>query len=193
LCKASVKEADITKLSNVEIFSEPDTEVFKLISLAPAKRQDWHSQTLSFKLHLDDLIGGETGSSPSLANQTTADSLTPEFNCTVVYLAQCMAMNKCKQNCNSMGASAFRWFHNACCECIGECDAAPFGDEEAKCEFCMDGQTAKGEEQVEEQAEKEPQQEGEGEGGVQGDEASNTGEEEEPEEVDGEDPDDAAL
>lgn len=177
----------------MEIFSEPDTEVFKLISLAPAKRQDWHSQTLSFKLHLDDLIGGGDGSSsPSLANQTTADSLTPEFNCTVVYLAQCMAMNKCKQNCNSMGASAFRWFHNACCECIGECDAAPFGDEEAKCEFCMDGQTAKGE-QVEEQAEKEPQQEGEGEGGVQGDEASNIGGEEEPEEVDGDDPDDAAL
>lgn len=29
-------------------------------------------------------------------------------NCTVVYMSQCLSSNKCKQNCESMGATSLR-------------------------------------------------------------------------------------
>ncbi|KAH0617169.1 hypothetical protein JD844_028909 [Phrynosoma platyrhinos] len=49
-------------------------------------------------------------------------ALTEERMCTVVYFDDCMSIHQCKISCESMGASKYRWFHNACCECIGpEC------------------------------------------------------------------------
>lgn len=30
------------------------------------------------------------------------------FNCTVVYMSQCLSWNKCKTNCQSMGATSYR-------------------------------------------------------------------------------------
>lgn len=30
-------------------------------------------------------------------------------NCTVVFMAQCLSSNKCKQNCESMGATSYRY------------------------------------------------------------------------------------
>lgn len=41
-------------------------------------------------------------------------------NCTVAYWAQCMSQSKCEQSCATMGASQVRWFHDGCCECVGE-------------------------------------------------------------------------
>ena len=41
------------------------------------------------------------------------------FNCTVAYFAQCMPYGKCKINCQSLGSTSYRWFHDGCCECIG--------------------------------------------------------------------------
>lgn len=35
-------------------------------------------------------------------------------------MAQCMSYSKCKSMCQSMGATSFRWFHDGCCECVGE-------------------------------------------------------------------------
>lgn len=29
-------------------------------------------------------------------------------NCTVVYISQCLSWNKCKENCQSMGATSYR-------------------------------------------------------------------------------------
>lgn len=41
------------------------------------------------------------------------------INCTVAYLTDCKSWNKCQAHCKSMGASSYRWFHDGCCECIG--------------------------------------------------------------------------
>lgn len=41
-------------------------------------------------------------------------------NCTVAYQSQCMSWNKCKHHCQTMGSSSYRWFHDGCCECIGD-------------------------------------------------------------------------
>ncbi|XP_006012404.1 twisted gastrulation protein homolog 1-A-like [Latimeria chalumnae] len=55
--------------------------------------------------------------------------------CTVLYFHSCMSMNRCKQSCESLGASRYRWFHNACCECVGP-DCHAYGSKEAACQNC---------------------------------------------------------
>lgn len=42
------------------------------------------------------------------------------LNCTVAFMATCTSMIKCRSTCQSMSAFSFRWFHDGCCECVGE-------------------------------------------------------------------------
>ncbi len=56
-------------------------------------------------------------------------------NCTVVFLSQCMAEKKCEISCRSMGASAYRWFTDGCCECVGH-GCVSYGINESRCEMC---------------------------------------------------------
>lgn len=56
-------------------------------------------------------------------------------NCTVAFMAQCSSWNKCKASCQSMGASSYRWFHDGCCECIGE-RCINYGINESRCTHC---------------------------------------------------------
>lgn len=49
--------------------------------------------------------------------------MKPNFitlNCTVAFMSQCLSWIKCKEQCQSMGANSYRWFHDGCCECVGE-------------------------------------------------------------------------
>ncbi|XP_055683051.1 protein twisted gastrulation [Lutzomyia longipalpis] len=57
------------------------------------------------------------------------------LNCTVAYLSQCMSWNKCKDHCNSMGATSYRWFHDGCCECVGS-TCINYGINESRCLMC---------------------------------------------------------
>ncbi|CAH0546814.1 unnamed protein product [Brassicogethes aeneus] len=57
------------------------------------------------------------------------------MNCTVAYWAQCMSSSKCRQSCLSMGASSYRWFHDGCCECIGD-KCVNYGIPESRCSDC---------------------------------------------------------
>ncbi|XP_037915618.1 protein twisted gastrulation [Hermetia illucens] len=57
------------------------------------------------------------------------------YNCTVVYINQCLSWNKCRQNCQSMGASSCRWFHDGCCECVGS-KCINYGINESRCSAC---------------------------------------------------------
>ncbi|XP_031626994.1 protein twisted gastrulation [Contarinia nasturtii] len=56
-------------------------------------------------------------------------------NCTVVYMSQCLSSNKCKQNCESMGATSYRWFYDGCCECVGS-TCINYGIKESRCAQC---------------------------------------------------------
>jgi hypothetical protein len=56
-------------------------------------------------------------------------------NCTVVFLSQCMAEKKCEVSCRSMGASAYRWFTDGCCECVGH-GCVSYGINESRDRFC---------------------------------------------------------
>ena len=110
--------------------------------------QPWDAQNLSYKVHsYDQHLQSQTQSSqssyiilPSSNSSKPSSSSQVEFdvNCTIIYLAKCMSMHNCRINCGMMGASTFRWFHNACCQCIGPCELYPYGNDRAMCRQCTD-------------------------------------------------------
>ncbi|KAH8356881.1 protein twisted gastrulation [Drosophila serrata] len=55
--------------------------------------------------------------------------------CTVIYVNSCIRADKCRQQCESMGASSYRWFHDGCCECVGE-NCLNYGINESRCRGC---------------------------------------------------------
>ncbi|XP_017098053.2 protein twisted gastrulation [Drosophila bipectinata] len=59
--------------------------------------------------------------------------------CTVVYVNSCIRANKCRQQCESMGASGYRWFHDGCCQCVGD-QCLNYGINESRCRSCPDEQ-----------------------------------------------------
>lgn len=56
--------------------------------------------------------------------------------CTVSYFDKCVPLNECQTSCDSMGATSFRWFHNGCCECVGN-SCLNYGNTYPKCRECM--------------------------------------------------------
>lgn len=63
-------------------------------------------------------------------------SLISESMCTVVYFDDCVSIRQCKLYCESMGGSKYRWFHNACCQCIGP-ECVDYGSKLVKCMNCL--------------------------------------------------------
>ncbi|KAH8368835.1 hypothetical protein KR200_004391 [Drosophila serrata] len=57
------------------------------------------------------------------------------LNCTVLYLDQCTSWNRCRQTCLKAGATSYRWFHDGCCECVGE-NCVNNGINESRCRLC---------------------------------------------------------
>ncbi|XP_016965166.1 protein twisted gastrulation [Drosophila biarmipes] len=57
------------------------------------------------------------------------------LNCTVLYLDQCTSWNRCRQTCLKTGATSYRWFHDGCCECVGE-HCMNYGINESRCRLC---------------------------------------------------------
>uniref|UniRef100_A0A3Q2Q989 Twisted gastrulation BMP signaling modulator 1a n=1 Tax=Fundulus heteroclitus TaxID=8078 RepID=A0A3Q2Q989_FUNHE len=64
------------------------------------------------------------------------NSIHTEKMCTVVYFDDCVSIRQCKQYCESMGGSKYRWFHNACCQCIGP-ECLDYGSKAVKCLNCL--------------------------------------------------------
>lgn len=62
--------------------------------------------------------------------------LLSENMCTVVYFDDCVSIRQCKLYCESMGGSKYRWFHNACCQCIGP-ECVDYGSKAVKCMNCL--------------------------------------------------------
>ncbi|XP_034116198.1 protein twisted gastrulation [Drosophila albomicans] len=60
-------------------------------------------------------------------------------NCTVIYVNTCVRSNKCKEQCESMGANSYRWFHDGCCECVGA-QCLNYGINESRCSECPEDQ-----------------------------------------------------
>ncbi|KAI5633191.1 twisted gastrulation (Tsg) protein conserved region domain-containing protein [Phthorimaea operculella] len=50
-------------------------------------------------------------------------------------MSQCMSCDKCRASCRSMGATSIRWFHDGCCECVGD-KCLFYGINESRCLAC---------------------------------------------------------
>uniref|UniRef100_A0A8D2JGU3 Uncharacterized protein n=1 Tax=Varanus komodoensis TaxID=61221 RepID=A0A8D2JGU3_VARKO len=57
--------------------------------------------------------------------------------CQSIFFNECLSMSQCRAVCQSVGAWRYRWFHNACCQCLGP-DCLGYGGPHAHCSSCRD-------------------------------------------------------
>lgn len=149
----------LSSLSHVEDLPEPMPLLFSTITEEDDTLKRWTLEkfpvTMNF-VTIDDHgeiettvyypIRNKITSGSSLSNGVDKDD-DETVDCTVVYMATCMSLNKCKISCTYMGASAYRWFHDACCQCIGP-RCINYGMNTSKCLMCPKHKTAEDEENV---------------------------------------------
>lgn len=129
ICPKSNDSADVSSLSqnsHVGELSDNVSELFNALTQDEDQSLRWvvyrypvHQDLSFFSPQLDKEIRFIAVSSSSLS-QDISTYEEEMINCTVAFMSQCMPWNKCKKSCTSMGASRYRWFHDGCCECIGD-------------------------------------------------------------------------
>ncbi|KYO35292.1 twisted gastrulation protein-like protein 1 [Alligator mississippiensis] len=111
--KSTVEELHEPIPSLFRALTEGDTQLnWNIVSFPVAEELSHHENLVSFL---------ETVSQPQHQNVSVPNnnvhapySSDKEHMCTVVYFDDCMSIHQCKISCESMGASKYRWFHNAC-------------------------------------------------------------------------------
>ncbi|CAH1980789.1 unnamed protein product [Acanthoscelides obtectus] len=119
----------LNKQSVVEDFQEAVPQLFEALTEFPDQLGQWSALEVPVNINIkgqDDTI--------------TAKSRFLSVNCTVVFWTQCMSWQKCRNGCISMGASSYRWFHDGCCECIGQ-SCVNYGLDENRCPQCPKNRT----------------------------------------------------
>ncbi|NXQ95294.1 TWSG1 protein, partial [Sagittarius serpentarius] len=133
--KSTVEELHEPIPSLFRALTEGDTQLnWNIVSFPVAEELSHHENLISF-LETVNQPQHQNISVPS-NNVHTPYSSDKEHMCTVVYFDDCMSIHQCKISCESMGASKYRWFHNACCECIGP-ECIDYGSKTVKCMNCM--------------------------------------------------------
>nr|DBA24420.1 TPA: hypothetical protein GDO54_012072 [Pyxicephalus adspersus] len=137
-----------TSKSTVEELHDPIPSLFRaLTEVDGIKQLNWN--IVSFPVveelsHHENLVSFlDSVNQPQHQNVTVTQNGAhmvhgndKEHMCTVVYFDDCMSIHQCKNSCASMGASKYRWFHNACCECVGP-ECIDYGSKMVKCMNCM--------------------------------------------------------
>lgn len=146
--KSSSKPRNVlSKKSHVEEFSGLPELFNVLITLKP-EGMEWDIVTYETnledgakdsKLNLENGMKYYVDSKNSNEYQDLEDAAferqITKVNCSVIYIASCISWNKCRQSCQSFGASSYRWFHDGCCECVGE-TCINYGLNESRCRHC---------------------------------------------------------
>ncbi|KAI6075036.1 Twisted gastrulation protein-like protein 1 [Aix galericulata] len=129
--KSTVEELHEPIPSLFRALTEGDTQLnWNIVSFPVAEELSHHENLVSF-LETINQPQHQNVSVPS-NNVHAPYSSDKEHMCTVVYFDDCMSIHQCKISCESMGASKYRWFHNACCECIGP-ECIDYGSKTVKC------------------------------------------------------------
>lgn len=163
--KPNITDNPLSKKSHVEDFSEPMPGLFQALTAEPDPLERWLTFTFpvdfdmslftpkhekEIKYHMREYR--DFSDSPvarpvrliedrCVASETTEEEVHPlkpnvmTVNCTVAFMAQCNSWNKCRASCQSMGATSYRWFHDGCCECIGD-TCINYGINESRCIHC---------------------------------------------------------
>uniref|UniRef100_A0A672NXI3 Twisted gastrulation BMP signaling modulator 1 n=1 Tax=Sinocyclocheilus grahami TaxID=75366 RepID=A0A672NXI3_SINGR len=140
----NLSDTPATAKSTVEELQRPIPSLFRaltdgdapinmlVVSFPAAEELSYQQNLLSFLETLEDAHHNVSLPGNSIhASYDTQDTL-----CTVVYLDDCVSIRQCKQYCESMGGSKYRWFHNACCECIGP-ECLDYGSKAVRCMNCL--------------------------------------------------------
>ncbi|XP_055587105.1 protein twisted gastrulation [Uranotaenia lowii] len=134
---------ELSKQSHVENLEGFPT-LFNVLTAEDDPDERW--KVFTFPLDFDAALYGTgvDGGMKYLMHSSDND-LKPRFeeqskntitvNCTVAYQAQCMSWNKCKESCRTMGSSSYRWFHDGCCECVGQ-TCINYGINDSRCQLC---------------------------------------------------------
>lgn len=148
--KENLSTFSLSLKSNVEDLPEPTPELFEMLMDSADSQGRW--TTLTFPAH-HTIIGlnkdihfvritpipsnGTIDSTPTPINinPTYDSSKDDDFNCTVSFMKSCMSLNKCRENCMSLGAASYRWFHDGCCQCVGN-TCLNYGLNEGRCQQC---------------------------------------------------------
>ncbi|XP_068093275.1 twisted gastrulation protein homolog 1 [Hyperolius riggenbachi] len=141
-------ETSPSLMSTVQVLGEPIPTLFRaltetdesnflgwnVVSFPVVEELSYHENLAVF---LDSVNQPQQQNvSISQYGDSVAQNSEEEPMCTVVYADECMSCHKCKGFCESMGASKYRWFHNACCQCVGP-DCIDYGSKTVKCFKCM--------------------------------------------------------
>ncbi|XP_056148633.1 twisted gastrulation protein homolog 1-A [Lampris incognitus] len=131
--KSTVEELHRPIPSLFRALTEGDAPInMMVVSFPVAEELSHHENLVSFLETLDNQH--QNVSLPG--NSIHASYDTQDNMCTVVYFDDCVSIRQCKLYCESMGGSKYRWFHNACCQCIGP-ECLDYGSKAVKCMNCL--------------------------------------------------------
>lgn len=140
--KSDSTESTLSSQSHVDSLPEPDRNLFETLTEENDTLSRWTVYTRPVQVSF--ITGTGTQSTditfgPGTKVSFKGDGLDREedvqINCTVAYMSDCMPYNKCKSSCTSMGATAYRWFHDGCCECVGP-NCINYGIDKSSCLHC---------------------------------------------------------
>nr|CAD7596338.1 unnamed protein product [Timema genevievae] len=131
------------KQSVVEAYPETFPHLFQALMSEPDPQERW----TPFTFPVDHDISSywtKPDREITYHTQTAEQELLPNknmvtLNCTVAFMSQCMPWNKCKTSCLTTGATSYRWFHDGCCECIGQ-ECINYGIDESRCLNCPENE-----------------------------------------------------
>lgn len=130
---------ELSKKSHVEDLPTSSPQLFNALTQEMDPSNRW--SIITFPIDLPTSAFKPTDKhvvvidSVQLQQSTLPDDNTITVNCTVAYIGQCMSWHKCKASCTSMGATSYRWFHDGCCECVGN-KCINYGINESRCTEC---------------------------------------------------------
>ncbi|XP_063910308.1 twisted gastrulation protein homolog 1-B-like [Zophobas morio] len=135
-----IDETLLSKKSHVEDFKEPVPGLFDALTQVPDAQNRWNITRMPINIDLSHYgpkghvkVVMQSGDQPGLLPIESHNIIT--LNCTVVFMKGCRTWHKCRSNCESMGSNSYRWFHDGCCECIGQ-HCINYGINESKCREC---------------------------------------------------------
>ncbi|XP_033228567.1 twisted gastrulation protein homolog 1-A-like [Belonocnema kinseyi] len=130
--------SSLNKLSYVEDLMIPVPNLFHALTADPDPEGRWASFTYQDS-HFSQSIKAESVQTKNFVREdifVNEDiSVQNADNCTVAYISDCSSLHTCKTSCSGLGATSFRWFHNGCCECIGQ-HCFNYGLNESRCSKC---------------------------------------------------------
>ncbi|XP_045618132.1 twisted gastrulation protein homolog 1-A [Procambarus clarkii] len=137
MCEPRSQVLDKTD-SQVGDLSEPFQQLFQALAVEKDPLLRWTTMTFPIDVALSAIDTTTLDKSKyKLVThpQDTAQVEQVTVNCTVLYWAQCVSGSKCKELCKTTGASAYRWFFDGCCECVGS-PCINYGVNESRCIQC---------------------------------------------------------